>query len=178
MASNAMALQPVAIPDPSDRAMWAAERVVKLPVFTTRERVVQEIDLGLRAGVRISFTPDKSSPTPAALLDIADQIRSFELLAENWDSYGALPLQDGAVLTAIQVAIAGINRCQTPKIVPLADGGIGLRWTRESAELEIDVSPDGQCEGVLVLADGSETDLDHPSDASEAVEMIYRFCQA
>lgn len=177
MASNAMALQPVTQPDPSERAMWAADQAVKLPVFTARERVVQEIDLGLRAGVRISFTPDKNSPTPAALLDLAEQIKSFEELPEGWDSYGALPLQDGAVLTAIQIAIAGINRCQTPKIIPLADGGIGLRWQKDDSELEIDIASDGQCEGILSLADGSEVELDDPSPASEAVEMIYQFCQ-
>jgi hypothetical protein len=63
----------------------------------------------------------------------------------NWDSYGGLPSDDGAVEIAIGI-VAGlaISKVATPSIIPTADGGISLEWHDPNRDFVITVPPLGE----------------------------------
>lgn len=179
MASRAQAFQPQPQPQPVQVA-----RAMLLVEESTRPRIVTnfpapptyEVDTGLRAGIKLKFRPDKRNEFPASVASAICQIQDIERLAEGWDSYGAAALRDDAVLAAFELIIHAETICDCPiVVVPLSNGGLGLRWTDAVSELEIDVDPTGTCEAFYTGAAVEEPiELSAGSTLSDAKDLISR----
>ena len=143
----------------------------------TREASAEPVerDLGLRAGIRITFTPGKRQELPPRIVALVENIKAFEALPLGWDSYGAHPLNDSAVRAAMALIVRSESTCSTPdRVVPLSNGGLGLRWRKEAAELEIDVDPDGTYEGIIEVGDRDE-ELPHGSLIDRAIGFVTQY---
>lgn len=178
MASRAMALaQPRMLPVPRPVFERVSEDDGILSRITQTENVRPEkIDLGLRAGVHIDFIPDRQNRQPYALLKIADQIKMFQTFPAGWDSYNANKLDDSAVLPAVELAILGIQRCRAPEIVLLPDGGLGLRWSSNERELEIDAHPGGEFSAFLEnLQTGEEDEIEATNEMLSVASLLHRY---
>jgi hypothetical protein len=134
-----------------------------------------ELDTGLRADIRLTMPLTPYSKIPARLASLVETIKSFEALDANWDSYAARPLDDRAVRAAMELIVDAERTCCAPdNLVPLSSGGLGLRWTSENVELEIDIDPDKTCSAVFEGV-GEELDLPRGSSLSKAVDFIARY---
>ena len=97
-----------------------------------------------------------SGLTQATALRKLDELRN---LPEDWDSYGADPISPNAIakaksiLTSVMIAFGGIigNVVQLTDVIPIADGGVQLEWVGPHAELEIEISPNGNI-GLLYIS--------------------------
>ncbi len=179
MASNAVLQdQRRYAPASVARAQLAIDRALKSRprIATESEEVGEVIDSGLRSGVRINFVADRRNQFPESIVSFIDELKRMEGLEENWDSYGGLPLNDDAVLPAVQLAIEGLNRCQEPTIVLRPNGGIGLRWRNGQRELEVDIDPDGRCTAFYEDAAG-EQEVDKPTEVSQMYPLVHRVCR-
>lgn len=134
------------------------------------------IDLELKAGVRVQYTPDRRNELPESFVSVVEKLQEMEVLHTNWDSYGGRPLSDAAVLPAIQLALIGIQRCEAPNLYLRPNGGIGLRWHNGNRELEVDVDPNGKCTAFFASPDG-EVEVDEPTDADGLVQFVRQVCQ-
>ena len=62
-------------------------------------------------------------------------------LPPNWDSHGALPIDEQRVADAIKVLSGTMSgNSEVPWVVPTTDGGIQLEWHREGEDLEVEIS--------------------------------------
>jgi hypothetical protein len=144
---------------------------------TTHQREIEypPVDLGLKSGAKIVWTSDRRD-FPAGVQRLVNKIREFEGLQANWDSYGAIPHDSRSQNTALDLIFYSNRRSTCPDVVPLQNGGIGLRWTNDGRELEVDVSANGTCEILLAdndLAIAEETEV--PVDAVKAKEWLDAF---
>lgn len=175
MASRAMAFGPQPQPENIARAMLLVEESINPRVVTNiPPPAVRVIDTGLRAGIKLAFTPDKRDELPALVAKAIEDVRALERLSRGWDSYDAAPLEDRAVVAAFELIIHAEARCDCPmRVIPLSNGGLGLRWTSEDAELEINVDPDSTCEATLEgLAIANAIELPAGATLADAKEMI------
>lgn len=180
MASRAIEYRPPIVPEAAHRARLAmdAGRAAKMKFDTSSAADTSlTIDLGLRSGISVRYTPAGRFELPEALVTIAGALRRIEKLEQNWDSYGGFALSDAAVLPAMELALESVRRCGKPDLVPLPTGGIGLRWFSPLAELEIDVRPDGRAIAVYEdLETGEIEEVDEPKEAGELFPLVHRFC--
>lgn len=65
-------------------------------------------------------------------------VRDLRKLPFNWNSYDALPITEMAIRTVC-----------SQHLVPHADGGITVKWTRGCDEVEVIFGPDGSLRSVL-----------------------------
>src|ERR1700733_1648912 len=72
---------------------------------------------------------------------------AIQLLAlpQNWDSYGALPIESSAIERGIELLgeIMSANSL-APTFVPTTSGGCQLEWHTHSRDLEIEISADAE----------------------------------
>lgn len=173
MASQALAFPPGVQPTWRSRAQ---DR--QTPASRDSHRSVEPdelIDLGLRAGVKVRYWPDRNLDLPDGLKRVVEAIRRMEDLPPNWDSYRGFPLDDRAVQPAIELTLEGLRRCASPMVLPLPSGGIGLRWRSDDAELEIDVGPDGR--GVAFFsANEVDEEFENPTPVDQLFPVLHRFC--
>lgn len=177
MASRAMAFRLQPQPENIARAMLLVEESIHPRVVTNiPPPAVRLIDTGLRAGIKLEFTPDKRAELPALVAKAIEDVRALERLSRGWDSYDAAPLNDRAVVAAFELIIHAESRCDCPMhVVPLPNGGLGLRWTTEHSELEIDVNAQSTCEGTLEgAAVGEPIELALGATLADAKELISR----
>lgn len=135
------------------------------------------IDLGLKSGLKLNWVSD-GQPFPSGIQSLLHRLRTLEDLAENWDSYGALPHNPSSQKPALDLIFYGHSRCSIPSIVPLSDGGVGLRWQAEPKELEIDITPSGACSAYFVVhGTDVEMETDQLVDVDEAKNWLNNFLQ-
>jgi hypothetical protein len=100
-----------------------------------------------------------SLPSP-----LKSRIQQLERLPDAWDSYSARPIDPRAIAAAKSLLIripSNLARelISDVFIAPCSDGGIQLEWQRNSKELIIRITPDGQREFFLfVTSSGMEED--------------------
>ncbi|MHB1034035.1 MAG: hypothetical protein ACYC35_11660 [Pirellulales bacterium] len=70
--------------------------------------------------------------------DLLERITELGNLEENWDSYGARPIDPRCAVATADLLLSLLD-ATTPKpfIVPTTRGGIQLEWHRAGADLEI-----------------------------------------
>ncbi|TDN36962.1 hypothetical protein E4631_19975 [Hymenobacter sp. UV11] len=88
------------------------------------------------------------------------QVNSFKDLAYDWDTYGALPIAEGAIAQARQLLNAlSLQLVYAPAVsvhvFPMRDGGVQVELDRDSASMEIEVHPNGSQDYLLFNPDGS-----------------------
>lgn len=147
---------------------------------TTHQKAVEypPVDLGLKSEAKISWTSD-GRDFPTEVQQLVNKIRGFENLQPNWDSYGAMPHDFRSQKTSLELIFYANRRCSFPSIVPLQNGGIGLRWASEGRELEVDVRPDGLCDILFVDdAQAIENETEEPVDVIESKKWLDEFWRA
>lgn len=105
--------------------------------------------------------------SPGWISSTISRLKKLSELSENWDSYGAKPVEKNAVLMALNLIGAIYSaRVPEPAIVPLASGGIQFEWHTPQKDLEISLSPNGQASVYfeeigkpLVSSEGNLSDL-------------------
>lgn len=95
------------------------------------------------------------------LAEMEELLRRFAELAEDWDSYGGSPISHDIIDEARKILTAGINLNLPPAwAAPGGDGGIGIQWDNDQAELYIDIVPEEEITYSLTTkaGDGIEAD--------------------
>ncbi len=94
---------------------------------------------------------------PSYLLHSYQRLAELAALREDWDSYGALPIDDKSLIAARRL-LSRISR-ELPEdaadaspfaLAPLADGGIQIEWRGDQTALEIEVDPLGRLSSLFV----------------------------
>lgn len=82
--------------------------------------------------------------SPIWLSEIENRLRGFSELGENWDSYGAKPIDEKIVKQAFQTLLnSDLNKIKKPRAVPRKDGGINFEWDFDNCFLSIEIRNDG-----------------------------------
>ena len=76
-------------------------------------------------------------------LDIIRNILTAARLLENWDTYGAKPMERSAIVNAIAFVVEELPEVPTPAVVPWSAGYLQFEWNLGGAWMEIDVYGDG-----------------------------------
>lgn len=97
------------------------------------------------------------------------RLEQFRQLLPNWDSYGAAEISDKAIDVARDLLYqaqedfsslleeSGEEDFLKPNAVaPLNGGGVQLEWSGSAAEMEVEISPDGQLALLFVEGRGAE----------------------
>ncbi len=101
------------------------------------------------------------------------QLVSLLDLKENWNSYGAPPIDPGTLGFALAFLVRTM-RDGTPRPAVLASprGGLQLEWHEQGIDLEIKVLPGGRFRVYLEdLRTGEEVDSDEDFDLETAVSL-------
>ena len=85
-----------------------------------------------------------SGPPPAWFNSLLTGIGRIGELEENWDSYGARPIDPRCAETTTNLLLSVLDSgTPKPSVVPTSRGGIQLEWHRAGVDLEIEIeSPD------------------------------------
>jgi hypothetical protein len=85
-------------------------------------------------------------------------------LPQNWNSYGAGPIQSAAVAAALRFLGQTMHpETPAPAVVPTSQGGVQLEWHAGEIDLEVRVSPSGEINVVYEDAQG-EWEQEHVTD--------------
>jgi len=92
----------------------------------------------------IPFGPHRlifEEPIPEYARSTLMEIGWLGELEEDWDSYGARPIEPRCALTAAQLILGLLGSDDPePAVVPTTAGGIQFEWHRRGASLEIEVA--------------------------------------
>lgn len=139
-----------------------------------------EVDLALYeralAFLKSKAISKSSGLTQATALRKLDELKN---LPEDWDSYGADPISPNAIakaksiVTSVMIAFGGIigNVVQLTDVIPIADGGVQLEWIGPHAELEIEISPNGNI-GLLYIS-GSGDRRNYVESEDNSLDDVY-----
>lgn len=86
---------------------------------------------------------------------LAARFAELSMLSEDWDSYGARPI-DPLALRRTQQLVEAVLRASfpIPWVFPVPDGGVQLEWSAGPVELELEIEP-GEEAFVFVCDDDS-----------------------
>jgi hypothetical protein len=145
-------------------------QALHLPNFFELKRSRQDQESNRR-----QWSGVKSLQSPSWLKEIYDRISALKTLEENWDSYGGLPVADGAI-SKIRVLLSkvDIEDMPTPHVAPLPDGGIGLHWRVGTRDLEIEVEPNGEVHYLQTIVGGESVpgDVRTLPEAQNALDWV------
>lgn len=89
-------------------------------------------------------TEDPDWLVPVWLNDLVQKSASILRLQENWDSYGASPINPAVVWSAIELVLRVSSRKTTkPSIIPINSGGVQVEWHLNDVDLEIEIPVPG-----------------------------------
>jgi hypothetical protein len=88
---------------------------------------------------------DYGQPLPGWFDPLMQGFVDLRTLPQNWDSYGASPIDPKVVHDAMNL-INGVLRptSPNPRVVPLSNGGLQLEWHRQGIDLEVVFDRDEQ----------------------------------
>ncbi len=113
-------------------------------------------------GVQIEWKSD-GRDFPASILSAITSLYEFADLDANWDSHGGKALNLSVVAPTLRLLFACHHKGITcTRVVPLPSGGVGLRWSLGSKEIEVDIYPGIRCD---VVVDDEESGLTQTADA-------------
>ena len=134
-------------------------------------RVSAEANSPTRAFRRQTVYALRQAP-PDWLHEAVKRLQSFESLRENWDSYGAAPID----LDSISGGIALLSRLamyecvEKPAIGATPDGHVGFSWDEGAWSLDAEVLPTGHVQYVYLDEDDSANDRE--ATALEWVDLL------
>lgn len=119
------------------------------------------------------------------LLEAFVRLDKFELLPPDWDSYDAVAISHKAIDVARKLLYdaqddlyllleqSGEEDMLKPiAVVPLSDGGVQLEWNGSAAEIEVEISPDGQPAFLLIQSRGAEKTYSENGRATASEIMV------
>jgi hypothetical protein len=122
----------------------------------------------------MTYEPPSNEVEPnlklAAWLDQAlEDLEEFQVLEEDWDSYGAAPITDVSLKAARHLLQAAAAReLHKPYfIAPLPRGGVQIEWRGKQDALEIEISPQAGMSYLLIR----NFDGDRSFDKKENVDL-------
>ena len=107
--------------------------------------------------------------------ELATRFRQIASLAENWNGYGAPPIEQGCIADAIRIAKIGLAMgLPVPGVAPGGDAGVGIEWETERWELSIDLVPGGQTTYALdrLHPDGTTEESDGAIEDDDKMRRI------
>ena len=96
-------------------------------------------------------------------------------LERNWDSYGALPLNEKTVKSALEVLFSVMNYISpAPSVVPTVTGGLQFEWHTGGIDLEIAIPR--PAEGRFIFEDraGKEIEGELPAQSPQLAALVAR----
>ena len=76
------------------------------------------------------------------ILRLLPGLEKFLSLGDNWDSYGAKPIEENIVGRVINfLGSAFVVSSVAPEIFPLSSGGIGIEWDTKNLSMEVEFLP-------------------------------------
>ena len=76
--------------------------------------------------------------SPKWIKSLEQTLDNFRTLQAGWDSYGGIPVNDGAIEHAKQfLNNALFSTLDMPFVTPTSCGGVQVEWTRNNKDLEI-----------------------------------------
>lgn len=119
-----------------------------------------------------------SADLPSA---VAARLKALANLPRNWNSYGAPPIDIGALAEARRIIQIASGRSglglPIPGVSPGAHGGVGVEWaTNDGIELILDISPNDPATFVLVIPDagGNEVVTEDYVGTNDHLEILLR----
>ena len=113
-----------------------------------------------------------------------ERVSRLAKLGENWDSYGANPVSDAAVVRTERLLSEFVTSfgdligtgIRPYAIAPLASGGVQLEWRSPDGFLEVEVGPDGDLGYLLAEHQGDERVFEEGDNvtAAEVLELAAR----
>ncbi len=102
----------------------------------------QRVLLPVRDGILIVELQDEQPRWLMSTLQAAGELLN---LPENWDSYGARPIDPHTVVSALELLLtmAQVNTPE-PSVVPTCHGGVQLEWHTHGKDLEIEIMSPGR----------------------------------
>ena len=101
------------------------------------------------------------------------QLAKFLSLGDDWDGYGAKATHEGAVKRAVAVLNTVCPAGPEPWVVPTSDGGVQIEWASNGLEIEIEVSPTGPAQILIVEPSGEESEMPAFSNSTEIWEQLH-----
>lgn len=103
---------------------------------------------------------------PKWLRDTITKLQNLATLQENWDSYGASPVNADSIFRAQELVcyLAMFVGVDEPAVGATPDGEAGLSWDGGPWSLDVDIAPDGRIDYVYI----------DDRDSSQDVEMSTR----
>lgn len=152
-------------------AYMQADLRFRSPVAGKRQQVVTPVVLNV-LGVEITWTPD-GREFPPKIFAAIERLYKINELVEGWDSYGGKALDRSVVAPVLKFLFLGHHRgvpCQ--RLVPLSNGGIGMRWETPEKEVDLDIQPDGNFEFTVEDVASGEI-VEHTESTAEDAERIF-----
>lgn len=83
---------------------------------------------------------EQKNEQPVWLIPVVKMVGDLLNLPENWDSYGAHPINPMAAAFALQL-LSETMRADTPVpvVVPTSSGGVQLEWHTRGIDLEVEI---------------------------------------
>ena len=101
------------------------------------------------------------------------QLAKFLSLGHDWDGYGAKATHESAVKRAVAVLNTVCPAGPEPWVVPTSDGGVQIEWASNGLEIEIEISPTGPAQILIVEPSGEESEMPAFSNSTEIWEQLH-----
>ena len=86
-----------------------------------------------------SASGDFDVNSPRWIRSLERKLNSFRALQKNWDSYGAYPIDEGALENAMQFLNSALfSGLEKPQIAPISSGGVHIEWESDGKALELE----------------------------------------
>ena len=106
---------------------------------------VEEIDNSVDELLSKALTRDLETVLANLPETLATKFRQISELTDNWDSYGAPPIDEDALGNSAYIVQLGVElSLPLPAIAPGSDAGIGIEWTSDKGDLYIDIAPESE----------------------------------
>lgn len=120
---------------------------------------------------KVKVISNSSSSILATALRKLDELKN---LPEDWDSYGADSISPNAIAKAKSIIISVMKSFSTAigdvvrltDVIPIADGGVQLEWVGPHAELEIEISSNGNIGLLYISGSGDRRNYEESEDNS------------
>lgn len=123
------------------------------------------------ARIQVRFEGEHAPPWLVQVRDRFDHLLGLE---KDWDSYGAAPVENEAVKSALSILERLLRgHDEVPFIAPLADGGVQIEWTHGAIDLGFVVQA-GRPPKAFVVSDDAEEEwfLDRADGLSRLLRML------
>jgi hypothetical protein len=123
-----------------------------------------------------AFIIERADVIPAWFFAVSSGVLALMDLGEDWDSYGAPPLDRAAAKHALELLLTISDReTPPPAVVPVPNGSIQIEWHCRGMDLELEVSGSGAVQCFFEDADTTtEWDATLISDLTRIVAAVSR----